>query len=91
MPSLAGFVAGLQAVMPDAVLMAVATARPASPSALINCAQDALSSTNNTSALENGAPAMLYKRLRQDAKQVGEVSATHCMQCKLNHLPERRC
>ncbi len=34
--------AGLQAVLPDAVLMAVAAARPSTSSALVSCAQGSL-------------------------------------------------
>lgn len=63
------WVAGLQAILPDAILMAVAAARPSSPSALIAHANETLRKLNRDAsqrdafdALPQSVPACLCQQ-----------------------------
>lgn len=51
-------VAGLQAILPDALLMALAAARPSSPSALIGQAKVALKKLNREASQQDAYDAL---------------------------------
>ncbi len=65
---------GLQAVLPDAVLMAVAAARPSTSSALISCAQGSLDALHRDGAQQQqgaaATPGHVPIWLRRHASEV---------------------
>jgi hypothetical protein len=63
---------GLQAVLPDGILMAVAAARPSTSSALMSCAQGSLDALHRDGAQQQQGAAVW---LRRHASEVSNLHA----------------
>ena len=75
--------AGVQAILPDAVLLAVATAQPDSSDNLIGCIWDNLSKLDSSKDSEDIMTKDVESRLQQHAEQVSHS----VMNCQCKQLP----
>ncbi|KAL0050003.1 hypothetical protein WJX82_002589 [Trebouxia sp. C0006] len=67
---------GLQAVLPDGILMAVAAARPSTSSALMSCAQGSLDALHRDGAQQQQGAAVWLRRHASEVCMLVAVAAT---------------
>lgn len=83
--------AGLQAILPDALLMAVAAARPSSASALVAFAKKTLKKLNRDTAQQetyDALPQRVPACLCQQSDQVCNVLQLGCFMCTASYVEQ---